>query len=111
LNSLAESINESEIPTHDGDAFWNEKGTISNGFSGDGQIYIDCQPTGQEEEILYKEDSSAYKKVNMDWVYNVVKYIVGFIICIIVWKLLNGAITFVKFIADKLSEPQNVVKP
>jgi carbonic anhydrase len=106
LDELAESINEAEIPTHDGDAFWNEKGTISNGFSGDGQIYIDCQPTGQEEDILFKEDSSAYKKVNMDWVYNVVKYIIGFIICIIAWKLLNGAITFVKFIADKLADKQ-----
>jgi carbonic anhydrase len=106
LDELADSINETEIPTHDGDAFWNEKGTISNGFSGDGQIYIDCQPTGQEEDILYKEDSSAYKKVNMDWVYNVVKYIIGFIICIIAWKLLNGAITFVKFIADRLADKQ-----
>jgi carbonic anhydrase len=108
LDALANAINESEMPTHEGDAFWNEKGTTNNGFSGDGQIYIDCQPTGQEEEILYKEDSSANKNANMDWVYTVVKYVVGFIICIMAWKLLNGFIKFIKLISNKLSEPDKV---
>lgn len=103
LDELANVINASEIPTHEGDAFFNAKGTTTNGFSGDGQIYIDCQPTGQEEEILYKEDSSATKKTNMDWVYTVVKYIVGFIICIVAWKVLNKFIDFIKLIANKLS--------
>ena len=104
LDELAEVINESEIPTHEGDSFFNEKGTTSNGFSGDGQIYIDCQPTGQEEEILYKDSSSAYTKTNMDWVYNVVKYVVGFMICIFAWYLLNGFISLIKMIGNNLSD-------
>ena len=34
----------------------NMKGTTTNGFAGDGQIYIDCQPTGaSEEEVVFKE--------------------------------------------------------
>ena len=109
LDELANVINASEIPTHEGDSFFNVKGTTANGFSGDGQIYIDCQPTGQEEEILYKEDSSATKKTNMDWIYTVVKYIVGFIICIVAWKVLNKFIDFVKLIANKLAEPDKPV--
>jgi len=108
LDQLAEVINESEIPTHEGDSFFNEKGTTSNGFSGDGQIYIDCQPTGQEEEILYKDSSSAYTKTNMDWVYTVVKYVVGFIICIIAWYLLNGFISLIKMIGNNLSKPDSI---
>jgi hypothetical protein len=35
--------------------YQNEKGTTENGFSGEGQIYIDCQPTDSEGEIIFKE--------------------------------------------------------
>jgi hypothetical protein len=42
-----------------GPVFVNMKGTTSNGFAGDGQIYIDCQPTGvSEEEVVFKEPGS-----------------------------------------------------
>jgi len=34
--------------------YQNSKGTTENGFSGEGQIYIDCQPTDSEEEIIFK---------------------------------------------------------
>lgn len=41
-----------------GTSFYNKTGTTSNGFGGDGQIYIDCQPTDDQGEILYQADES-----------------------------------------------------
>jgi hypothetical protein len=52
-------IQPSYIAASTGPVFVNLKGTTSNGFAGDGQIYIDCQPTGQsEEEVVFKEPST-----------------------------------------------------
>lgn len=36
--------------------YQNEEGTTKNGFSGEGQIYIDCQPTDNEGEIIVKSE-------------------------------------------------------
>jgi hypothetical protein len=48
------------IGTTKGDVSVNKTGTTKNGFAGDGQIYIDCQPTGQtEEEIVFKEPTQS----------------------------------------------------
>jgi len=50
-------IAQHNIDTMEGSVSVNETGTTKNGFAGDGQIYIDCQPTGQaEEEIVLKEE-------------------------------------------------------
>jgi len=49
-------VQPSYIPVSKGTVFVNMKGTTSNGFAGDGQIYIDCQPTGEsEEEVVFKD--------------------------------------------------------
>jgi carbonic anhydrase len=48
------------IETMEGAVSVNEAGTSKNGFAGDGQIYIDCQPTGHaEEEIVFKEPTQS----------------------------------------------------
>jgi len=53
LDSL---VQPSYMETSKGVVAVNMKGTTTNGFAGDGQIYIDCQPTGEsEEEVVFKE--------------------------------------------------------
>jgi carbonic anhydrase len=78
LDTLGTLIHDSYISVHEGICFFNEKGTSNNGFSGDGQIYIDCQPTGEEDEIIYKE-SVPTKPLNMNWIYVGLYFILGFI--------------------------------
>lgn len=78
LDTLGTLIHNSYISVHPGECYFNEKGTTQNGFSGDGQIYIDCQPTGEEGEIIYKEPVSA-KPMNMNWIYIMLYFILGFI--------------------------------
>lgn len=81
LNSLGGLIHDSYINVVDGPCYWNEQGTKNNGFSGDGQIYIDCQPTGEEGEMIYKEQiRSPSKTVNMDWIYAFLYVIIGIFI-------------------------------
>jgi len=78
LDTLGTLIHDSYISVHPGECFYNIKGTTQNGFSGDGQIYIDCQPTGEEGDIIYKEPVPA-KPLNMNWVYIGLYFIIGFI--------------------------------
>lgn len=79
LDALGEHIHDSYISVHPGQSYYNEKGTSQNGFSGDGQIYIDCQPTSEDgDEIIYKEPVAA-KPMNMDWVYVIMYFIIGFL--------------------------------
>jgi carbonic anhydrase len=53
---LDKLVQPSYIAVSSGDVFVNLKGTSANGFAGDGQIYIDCQPTGvSEEEVVFKD--------------------------------------------------------
>jgi len=94
MTNLGNLIHDSYIPVHERVCFFNEMGTKNNGFSGDGQIYIDCQPTGEEGEIIYKEQSST-KTMNLDWLYSFLYIIIGIII---LWggvKLLNFLFIFV----------------
>lgn len=82
IKSLGGLIHDSYITTQTGTCYWNKLGTTNNGFSGDGQIYIDCQPTGEEGEILYKEkiNDVEIRKFNVDWVYALLYIIVGAIL-------------------------------
>ena len=81
ISELGNLIHASYIPVYEGTCFWNEKGTTTNGFSGDGNIWIDCQPTGEEGEIIYKEQlSSSSQTVNMDWIYSFLYVIIGIIL-------------------------------
>lgn len=90
MESLGNLIHDSYIPVYEETCYWNETGTKSNGFAGDGQIYIDCQPVGEEGDIIFKEQSvSKGKKVNLDWVYAFLYVIVGAIIMYLAAKLLG----------------------
>lgn len=89
LTSLGNLIHDSYINVLDGTCYWNEQGTKNNGFSGDGQIYIDCQPTGEEGEIIYQEQLRPASLKNLEWLYAFIYVIVGIIImyaCIAIMK-------------------------
>lgn len=60
----------------------NEKGTTSNGFSGDGQIYIDCQPTDSDGEIVVKETIIPTSAVKFD-LSGLIYFVVVVISCIL----------------------------
>ena len=78
LETLGSFIHSSSIDVHEGTCYYNATGTTQNGFSGDGQIYIDCQPTNEGEEIIYKEPVAS-KPMNTDWVYTLGYFIGGFL--------------------------------
>lgn len=102
INTLGSHIHDSYISAKQGDIYWNEKGTKSNGFNGEGQIYIDCQPTGQGDdgtEIMFKERTSV---VDYSWVYKVLYFIIGFIVMYALIKLVNFGLK-----AIKLDEPKD----
>lgn len=98
MDSLGDLITDSYIPVYDATCYWNEMGTKSNGFAGDGQIYIDCQPVGEEGDIIVKEHSlptTTVRKFNLDWVYAVLYVIVGIIIMYIGVKLMKFMLSMV----------------
>jgi hypothetical protein len=94
MKHLGNLIHDSYIPIHERKCYFNEMGTKTNGFSGDGQIYIDCQPTGEEGEIIYKEHSYT-KPMNLEWLYSFLYVIIGIIILWYSVKLLNFLFIFV----------------
>jgi carbonic anhydrase len=59
MSALGKLTTFSYINTVPGTAFYNEKGTSANGFSGDGQIYIDCQPVGESNDTVVTPSSTA----------------------------------------------------
>lgn len=89
IAELGNLIHDSYIPVYDGKCFWNEKGTTNNGFSGEGNIWIDCQPVGEEGEIIYKEQINSSQTVNMDWIYALLNIIIGIILMYLGVKLLK----------------------
>jgi len=78
LDTLGTFIEDSNISVQGGTCYYNATGTTQNGFSGDGQIYIDCQPVNEGEEIIYKEPVAS-KPMNTDWIYTLSYFIGGFI--------------------------------
>jgi hypothetical protein len=72
--------------------FFNESGTSKNGFSGEDQIYIQCQPVGESaEEGIYKETkdqslgmSSPSKMVSM-----ILYVLMGIVIIVVSFKLME----------------------
>lgn len=82
LEKLSDLIAYSNVaavePSESTPVFFNPKGTTQNGFNGEDQIYIQCQPAGESEETkVYKEPSSPFKKSGKD---NEVIKIIVFII-------------------------------
>jgi carbonic anhydrase len=62
LSQLIQDTNTEAVEAAEGQLSVNIKGTKSNGFAGEGQIYIDCQPTGVSEETIIYDDSAAPTK-------------------------------------------------
>ncbi len=83
----------------------NDKGTTENGFSGEGQIYIDCQPTDSEGEIVYKEEGYKMPKINTRTVLSVLIAILFFIFSIYALQSLKK---FLTFSSVKLRETQMI---
>jgi carbonic anhydrase len=86
LDNLGKLIHDSYIPVYDGKSFFNETGTKSNGFAGDGEIFMDCQPVGEDSEIVYQESTNT-KPQNLDWVYSVIYVICGILLAILLSRL------------------------
>lgn len=80
LESL--QIAKHNIDTMEGSVSVNVSGTTKNGFAGDGQIYIDCQPTGQaEEEIVFKEstDSKGWRPETTQMIVNILVGVIAIV--------------------------------
>jgi hypothetical protein len=74
----------------------NEKGTTVNGFSGDGQIYIDCQPTDSEGEIVVKETiiPAQYYKFNMSIIIYILVVVISCILLIVLYQKIKDFFSF-----------------
>lgn len=74
----------------------NEKGTTVNGFSGDGQIYIDCQPTDSEGEIVVKETiiPAKYYKFNMSSLIYLLVIVISCILLIVLYQKIKDFFSF-----------------
>jgi hypothetical protein len=74
----------------------NEKGTLANGFSGDGQIYIDCQPTNSDGEIVVKETivPTNYVKFNMSGLLYFVVVVISCILLVVLYQKVSDLFTF-----------------
>ena len=97
---LKQIIRENQISAIDpttvnADIFYNPNGPISPRA---GEIYIDCQPTGDDGEILVPAkldsggilDNELLKRI---WNFTMVKIVVGAIVMIILWILAKKIIT------------------
>jgi len=103
LDTLGTLIHDSYISVHPGKCYFSEKGTTQNGFSGDGQIYIDCQPTGEEGDIIYKEPVPS-KPMNMNWIYIGLYFFLGFLFIYGMVKAMTFIFGFFEKIPDSKVE-------
>ena len=71
------------------------KGTTLNGFSGDGQIYIDCQPTDSEGEIVIKETivPTDFYKFNMAGLIYFIVIVISCILLIVLYQKIKDFFT------------------
>ena len=95
IQKLGSYINEVNTTIYqNASVFYNTTGTQSNGFDGDGQIYIDCQPTGENGEVLYNTDASGndlplggnteYMDDAVDWVKNSIYFVIGVVLMLLI---------------------------
>ena len=104
LTAIQGLINPTYIAAVSGSVYVNLKGTSSNGFGGDGQIYIDCQPTGQsEEEIVFKDTADTPTAPN-DMLMTVLMILIGII-------LIYGTFRIMKFVLGKVSKVGSSLNP
>lgn len=74
----------------------SEKGTASNGFSGDGQIYIDCQPTDSDGEIVVKETiiPTSAVKFDMSGLIYFVVVVISCILLVVLYQKISDLFSF-----------------
>ena len=117
---LKQIIKESDISAIDpktvnGDIFYNPNGPI---LPTEGEIYIDCKPTGDDGEILVPAkldsggllDNELLKRI---WNFTAVKIVVGAIIMIVLWILAQKIIMGIAKNASRVDvggAARNVVK-
>ena len=89
--------------TVDAEVFYNPNGPIPPNA---GEIYIDCQPTGDDGEILVpaKLDSGGIldnELLKRMWNFTIVKIVVGFLVMIVLWVLANKILMSIAKSASK----------
>ena len=97
------------VATAGNDVFYNSSGTNSNAFAGgDGQIYIQCQPTNvADDEVVYKEETGKEDAgTDLTWLYQAFIVVASGIVMVIIFKIMQ----FVSTMADG-SPPPASAKP
>ena len=89
IDALGALINLSFVGAYKGPGvFFNETGTSKNGFSGEDQIYIQCQPAGESgEEVVYKEITGLKEGGNVQLM-SILYVILGIVIIFVAFKLM-----------------------
>jgi len=96
LTTLKQIIDVNGIPIRKGSGqiYYNSKGAGASLGSSGGEIYIDCQPTGSEGDILVSEKKSdIFTELAETYTLNKImnnplfEILIGVIVFIIVWKL------------------------
>ena len=105
IKTLTKTIRSSNIATKRGESVSvNVKGTTANGFAGEGQIYIDCQPTGQsEEEVIYKDTELPTTGLSDETLRSLIAILIGAVIIVI-------AFVFMKFVLSNFTPKPPVPK-
>lgn len=83
------AINNATVQTPENDVFYNSNGPVPHA---QGEIYIDCQPTGANGEVLVPAKIGTGGVINNEvlknlFSYTLVKIIVGALVMIIIWKV------------------------
>jgi len=75
--------------------FQSEKGSTVNGFSETGQIYIDCQPTDEQGEIVVKQQivPSSFYKFNMSGLIYLIVMVISCIVLISLYQKVKDFFT------------------
>jgi carbonic anhydrase len=101
LTTLGQLIKPYNQATTGGELFYNSKGPNMTGV-GDG-IYISCQPTGSSEdetEVTYTKNTTTYDLLDNPTVLLIIQIIIGCILFVIVFLILNYGYHFL--ISDNL---------
>ena len=92
LTNLGKMVETTTVPNLKGDLFFNAVGTKSNGFSGDGELYMSCQPTGvSEEEIIFKESTTSPS----DTTQKALRSLLGFFLIVCLFYLAKYMVSYI----------------
>ena len=100
LSSLDSLISGTSVEQVKGTSYFNKLGTTKNGFQGDGQIYIDCQPTGESGEIIYKEDTTSLPSEidytsTQNTLLGMLSIIIGMVIIYVLYVIVSMSIKYI----------------